>query len=145
MPPVVGFGVKNESLRTEDHEVVASHWVPMMIVGTALWGVGQGVYLAGDQALGYALLPNADEASRFLGFTAITSALGAGLGSLVAGGLLQFFGRSDLGGDSDGPGYSYQGYVAMFLFAVSLGLAMCSTLQSISLTSKFSERMPFCT
>merc|ERR1719468_645741 len=139
MPPVVGFGVKNESLRTEDHEVVASHWVPMMIVGTALWGVGQGVYLAGDQALGYALLPNADEASRFLGFTAVTSALGAGFGSLIAGGLLQLFGRSNPIGVSDGPGYSYEGYVAMFLFAVSLGVAMCAVLHSISPTNKCSE------
>lgn len=140
-PPLVGYGVLRESSASlvlfsdANIEAISQHWVPWMVAGTATWGLGQGLYLAGDQALGYALLPDKNEASRYLGLTSVYSSLGAVLGGMGAGGLLHAFGS--LGRNpteptpEEGPGYGYPGYAAMFFFATCLGAGSSRMLSSI--------------
>jgi len=139
VPPMIGLGVLQErraAIGNPDVDAIAQHWVRWMIVGTATWGIGQGTYLAGDQALGYALLPDRNEASRYLGLTSVYSSLGAVLGGTAAGGLLQLFGAVgrapplEVPGSS-GPGYAYAGYAAMFLFAVCLSAGSYKMLSLI--------------
>eukprot|EP00929_Paragymnodinium_shiwhaense_P025030 TRINITY_DN15235_c0_g1_i3.p2 TRINITY_DN15235_c0_g1~~TRINITY_DN15235_c0_g1_i3.p2 ORF type:complete len:117 (-),score=23.80 TRINITY_DN15235_c0_g1_i3:90-440(-) len=82
----------------------------------ALWGLGQGTYLAGDQAMSFTLLPDQKQASRYLGFTSICSFAGCCLGGSVAGGLLSILGQGAK------EGYALPGYVAIFAFASLLSL-----------------------
>merc|ERR1719245_449066 len=114
-----------------------------MVAGTAIWGVGQGVYLAGDQCLGYGLLPDQNEASRFLGLTSVVSATGGIVGSGLFGGLLYLFGqigKNSAGQSPDRPGYAYAGYAAMFSFAMCLSAASFVVLCFINPTSPCQRR-----
>merc|ERR1712008_591035 len=67
-------------------------WFPVMVAGTAIWGSGQGFYLAGDQALSFTLLPDKNEASRYLGFSSLCAFGGATIGGAVCGTLLTVVG-----------------------------------------------------
>jgi len=140
-PPSIGYGVLQETQKsvTPDVNLIAEHWVKWMIVGTGTWGFGQGLYLAGDQALGYALLPDRNEASRYLGLTSVYSAFGAVIGGSVTGGLLHVVGSFGKlppdSPDATGPGYAYPGYAAMFFFASCLSMGSCVFLSMIRLRS----------
>jgi len=142
-PPAVGYGVFRERLgMPHSPGSVAQHWETVMIAGTALWGLGQGMYIAGDQALRYALLPDRNQASRYLGITGIYTSLGAIAGGGIAGGLLFLFGglngeRAPLGGS--GPGYGYAGYLAVFLFALSVNAVASTIVTTIRLDDKLCE------
>lgn len=146
-PPLVGLGVhrKRQALRDAgalvEAEALASEWAPWMVAGTAVWGLGQGVYLAGDQALSYALLPDPDEASRLLGLTSVCASFGAVFGGGATGALLYVLGSG--GGSKDtgfapgggvhatGPGYGFPGYAGMFMLAASLSGACCAVLAAV--------------
>uniref|UniRef100_A0A7S2N3M5 Major facilitator superfamily (MFS) profile domain-containing protein n=1 Tax=Zooxanthella nutricula TaxID=1333877 RepID=A0A7S2N3M5_9DINO len=151
-PLLTGLGVQRDALSQSrqglkvDRQALADRWSPIMVLGTAVWGLGQGVYLAGDQALSYALLPNPDEASRLLGLTSICAAVGAASGGAMTGGLLRFFG----GGKAQqlesaagyGPGYGTFGYVAIFSLACVLSGATTCVLHAIRTHPQAREMMP---
>jgi hypothetical protein len=86
-------------------------WTTFMLVGNLIWGLGQGTYLAGDQALALALLPDRKEASRYLSFNCLCAFIGTSIGGLIVGGLLAVLGS---GAEK---GYSFPGYVGVFLYA----------------------------
>lgn len=138
-PPLVGFGVLQEP-ESIGVEAIAARWVPRMVIGTALWGIGQGVYVAGDQALAYALLPDQNEASRLLGLTSVSSAVGAVFGGSVAGGLLLLLGSDGEASGLSAPGYGFLGYTAMFAFAMVLGVVCCLVLASMRPETEVNER-----
>jgi len=127
-PLLVGLCVQRER---EDKAVAAKEWSPYMIVGTAVWGIGQGVYLAGDQALNYMLLPDPAQAARLLGLTSVCACVGAVFGGAAFGMLLYSFGTHDPTASSWRPGYSFGGYAAMFLLAVCLSWCCGFALRSI--------------
>eukprot|EP00747_Dinoflagellata_sp_TGD_P201536 gnl/TRDRNA2_/TRDRNA2_75013_c1_seq1.p1 gnl/TRDRNA2_/TRDRNA2_75013_c1~~gnl/TRDRNA2_/TRDRNA2_75013_c1_seq1.p1 ORF type:complete len:438 (+),score=50.85 gnl/TRDRNA2_/TRDRNA2_75013_c1_seq1:2-1315(+) len=108
-------------------------WSFPMVCGTALWGIGQGVYLAGDQALSFALLPDPDQASRFLGFASICASIGASLGGCISGALLSFFGAGA------NEGYRYPGYASIFLFASILSVCIAVLASRIRLPERNSS------
>lgn len=91
----------------------ANAWAVFMISGTAIWGVGQGIYFASDQALMLSLVPSADEAGRYLALQSVCAFLGSGLGGIVASGLLTTLGSEPLEKQS----YGVQGYMAIFTAA----------------------------
>jgi len=148
-PLLVGLGVLRDSeamVRANvavDRQALSDAWSPYMVLGTAVWGIGQGVYLAGDQALSYALLPDPEEASRLLGLTSICAAAGAVFGGSVTGLLLYTLGGSGkepsalhpepllLGVGPTAPGYAYPGYAGMFLLASALSGASCLVLRTV--------------
>jgi hypothetical protein len=132
-PLLVGLGVLHNRRGGMEDAALTDLWMPYMVLGTALWGCGQGVYLAGDQALSYALLPDPEEASRFLGLASVCACLGAIAGGSLTGSLLWCFGaRSGVDVDKDhGPGYEYPGYAAMFMLAASLSWAASVALSLI--------------
>lgn len=101
----------------------AELWKAEMLYGTTAWGVGQGLYLAADQALQYMLLPDREEASRHLGFASICTFVGTSAGGLIASGLLSTFGGAMTSG------YSSAGYMAVFVFTS----ATCFALAGITL------------
>lgn len=109
--PVVLGGLANAQSPTTDSKTLASIWLPRMLIGLGIWGVGQGVYLAGDQALAFVLLPDKSQASRYLGFSSLCTCIGSIIGGAVAAALLAIFGA---GASS---GYSFPGYAAIFIFA----------------------------
>lgn len=106
-------------------------WMPHLLGVFAIWGLGQGVYVAGDQALGFALLPDRSEASRYLGFTSITLCLGSILGSVASASLLAFFGS----GAKEGCSYAFSGYVALFVFAAILSVCTAAVARYIDASS----------
>lgn len=120
-------------------------WMSHMIIGCCIWGLGQGSYLAGDQALTYLLVPSRKEASRYLGFSSLCSTLGTTLGGFSCGMLLHMFGRKDgvapsslleLSADlSAAPGYMFRGYAAIFVFAVTSNLLITTVMWSIKVPS----------
>jgi len=113
-PIALGHWVMNSEKTTS--QFVDAYWNEMMM-GMLVWGVGQGMYLASDQALSFILLPDDDEASRYLGFNSVCAFVGATVGGVIAGGLLGF-----IGNDGRSEGYAYPGYVAIFIFAGVLSL-----------------------
>lgn len=107
--------------------VLESIWMPRLLATFAMWGLGQGVYIAGDQSLSFAILPDPSEASRYLGFTSLTVCLGSVLGSVASASLLAFFGS----GGKEGRSYSFTGYVALFLFAALLSACTAAFARNI--------------
>jgi len=126
-PVVLGAGA-NSQRQEMPSEKLAETWLPRMLVGLGLWGIGQGVYLASDQASMFALLPDKEQASRLLGLSSVCSFLGSMFGGGIAAFLLSFFGASP--GDS---GYAFQGYAAIFIFASLLSMAMAVTASRIQI------------
>eukprot|EP00929_Paragymnodinium_shiwhaense_P025028 TRINITY_DN15235_c0_g1_i1.p1 TRINITY_DN15235_c0_g1~~TRINITY_DN15235_c0_g1_i1.p1 ORF type:complete len:621 (-),score=124.08 TRINITY_DN15235_c0_g1_i1:90-1694(-) len=112
-PAYVGIQANSSALSAESF---VREWMAIMMPGMALWGLGQGTYLAGDQAMSFTLLPDQKQASRYLGFTSICSFAGCCLGGSVAGGLLSILGQGAK------EGYALPGYVAIFAFASLLSL-----------------------
>jgi len=108
-------------------EASSTAWMNWMVTGTALWGIGQGLYLAGDQALQLALLPDPDQASRYLGLTSVCHCIGAVFGGTISGSLLAVLGSQP----SDGARYGTAGYVAIFVFAASLSFAISTIAAGI--------------
>lgn len=99
--------------------------IPWFIFGTTIWGFGQGAYLAGDQALSLNLLPDPEQASRYLAFSSICAFVGTAIGGLAAGGLL-----ASLGGGQK-KGYAYPGYIGIFTFAVVLSWILAAVASCI--------------
>lgn len=116
--PVIQGGLAHSQSASMDSQELASIWLPRMLVALGIWGVGQGVYLAGDQALAFELLPDRSQASRFLGFSSVCACIGTVVGGTMAAGLLAFFGA----GDPDG--YGFPGYAAIFTLASVLSAAI---------------------
>lgn len=101
-------------LMANSSQAASSTYVEMrdfMLIGMALWGIGQGVYLAGDQALLLALLPDRREASRYLAFNCLCAFIGSSIGGIIVGTLLATF------GERPGTGYALPGYIAVFGYA----------------------------
>merc|ERR1719189_875719 len=115
-----------------------------MVVVVGIWGVGQGLYLAADQALGYALIPDQREASRYFGLMSVATAVGAAGGGAICSGLLYVFGALLYPEQipSDGAGYSFPGYMALFLSAVCLNLACFWVLRGIKVGDALTEDLP---
>jgi len=134
-PPLVGLGaLHSHRAGVLDDAAITELWMPYMTMGTALWGIGQGVYLAGDQALSYALLPDPEEASRFLGLSSVCACIGAIAGGGLTGTFLWCFGAKSGIADADsdhGPGYEYPGYAAMFMLASLFSFAASVALSFI--------------
>eukprot|EP00927_Polykrikos_kofoidii_P042770 TRINITY_DN36826_c0_g1_i1.p1 TRINITY_DN36826_c0_g1~~TRINITY_DN36826_c0_g1_i1.p1 ORF type:complete len:577 (-),score=61.75 TRINITY_DN36826_c0_g1_i1:76-1806(-) len=118
-PFVVGLRIKEDF--PAGGNPAAAAWSSFMVVGTATWGLGQGLYLAGDQALTYALLPDRENIARCMGLTSVCSFFGGVVGGCVVGGLLTLFGRL---GTPPPSGYAFEGYAAIFVFASILSLAI---------------------
>lgn len=142
-PPAVGYGVL---LQTQGNpgspDAISRHWERWMVAGTAAWGLGQGFYFAGDQTLQYAWLPDTNQASRYLGIAGVWTAIGAVLGAGIAGGLLVLFGGGDKApSEFIGPGYNYEGYLAVFLFAMLVNAAASRILSTIDDNSSESARI----
>jgi len=129
--PVILGGLANRAKSSVAAEELVATWLPPMLVGLAIWGLGQGVYLAGDQALAFALVPDRSEASRFLGFSSLCASVGSVVGGGTAAGLLAFFGAGKA------TGYAFPGYAAIFIFA-SLLSAGIAVLASASTSLSFS-------
>mmetsp|Transcript_85888 Transcript_85888/g.161730 ORF Transcript_85888/g.161730 Transcript_85888/m.161730 type:complete len:565 (+) Transcript_85888:163-1857(+) len=108
--------------------------VPWFIFGTTIWGFGQGAYLAGDQALSLNLLPDPEQASRYLAFSSICAFVGTAIGGLAAGGLL-----SSLGGGQK-KGYAYPGYIGIFTFAVVLSWILAAVASFIRVRDSPDEK-----
>lgn len=107
----------------------AGTWMAWMVGGTSLWGVGQGIYLAGDQALSLVSLPDQSQASRFLGLTSCCNCAGGVLGGIISGSLLAYFGS----GAPKGRHYAAFGYEALFVFAAMTSFVMASLASRIHL------------
>jgi MFS family permease len=93
-------------------------WTTFMLVGNFIWGLGQGAYLAGDQAMSLALLPDKRQASRYLSFNCLCAFVGSSVGGVIVGGLLGVLGA---GAEK---GYAFPGYVGVFLYASLLSVAI---------------------
>eukprot|EP00401_Gymnodinium_catenatum_P014255 CAMPEP_0117500358 /NCGR_PEP_ID=MMETSP0784-20121206/22735_1 /TAXON_ID=39447 /ORGANISM="" /LENGTH=507 /DNA_ID=CAMNT_0005295565 /DNA_START=117 /DNA_END=1640 /DNA_ORIENTATION=+ len=115
------------------HEHVAEAWAPWVVIGTGAWGIGQGIYLLGDQTLGFALIPDQQESARYLGLTSVCCCLGAVLGGSGAAALLHAFGSYDLDEENiaDAPRYYFRGYAAIFAMATLLSWICAWTLLNI--------------
>jgi len=100
-------------------------WTAFCFVGNLIWGLGQGAYLAGDQALALALLPDRKEASRYLSFNCLCGFIGTSIGGLIVGGMLAVLGS---GAEK---GYAFPGYVAVFLYASFSSAALATVSLSI--------------
>jgi len=124
--PVIQGGWAHSQSGYLDSQTLASIWLPRMLVALGIWGVGQGVYLAGDQALAFALIPDRSQASRFLGFSSVCACIGSVVGGGMAAGLLAFFGAGDPNG------YAFPGYAAIFMFASMLSAAITAIGSRIS-------------
>jgi len=122
----VGYLANLQSENTQA-AVLEGTWMPRLLGVFAIWGLGQGVYIAGDQSLSFAILPDPSEASRYLGFTSLTVCLGSVLGSVASASLLAFFGS----GAKEGRSYAFTGYVALFLFAAALSACTAAIARNI--------------
>mmetsp|Transcript_98010 Transcript_98010/g.174503 ORF Transcript_98010/g.174503 Transcript_98010/m.174503 type:complete len:541 (-) Transcript_98010:16-1638(-) len=120
-PVLIGAGA-NSQRNQKPSEKLVELWLPPMLLGLGMWGIGQGIYLASDQATALALLPDKAEASRLLALGSVCSFLGSVIGGSLAAFLLSFFGA--MGKDSSG--YAFPGYAAIFIYAslLNLGIAM---------------------
>jgi MFS family permease len=145
-PLLVGLGVlrAENALQIGDPSAVAiaRTWMPYMVAGTGVWGLGQGVYLAGDAALGYALLPDPEQASRYLGLSSVCASFGAMFGGAMTGFLLYSLGGggaakavSSSPHGHGAPGYEFPGYAAMFILASVLSGGCCSIISAIHPTA----------
>jgi MFS family permease len=117
-PVFVGYKVQQEF--PDAGFPAAQAWSSFMLAGTAFWGLGQGMYLAGDQALSFALLPDANEAARYLGLFGLCTMIGFAGGGLAGGVLLMALGA----GAGPGVGYTFPGYAAIFTLASFFCLAI---------------------
>jgi MFS family permease len=63
-----------------------------MIVYAVIAGIGNGSYLAVDQALNIAVLPNPETAAKDLGVMNLSATLGQVMGPVTAGALISFSG-----------------------------------------------------
>ncbi|CAE8644274.1 unnamed protein product [Polarella glacialis] len=116
--PVVFGGLADQQHTSVGPETLVDTWLPPMLFGLGVWGLGQGVYLAGDQALAYALLPNQAEASRYLGFSSLCACVGSIAGGGICASLLSICGAGAP------EGYAFPGYAAIFIFASALSAAI---------------------
>lgn len=107
-PSFVGWRVHVEF--PEGGQAAADAWEPFMLLGTALWGLGQGIYLASDQALMLSLVPSQEESGRYLGLQSVCSFLGSTIGGVVSAGCLTFLGSNPVPNQS----YGFQGYIGLF-------------------------------
>lgn len=117
-PALVAHSVQNSVALHPGVAHDVGQWRTTMLHGTRMWGVGQGLYLAADQALQFMLLPDREEASRHLGFGSICACVGTAAGGLIASLLLSMFG----GGAASG--YASAGYIAVFTFTSLTCFAM---------------------
>lgn len=76
--------------------VAAAPSVGMLMVAAAFIGAGYGAFVAVDQALVTAVLPNADDRAKDLGILNVGAAVPQGLGPLAAAGITTAFGFSPL-------------------------------------------------
>merc|ERR1712060_457856 len=69
------------------------HRKALMIVQVMCYGIGHGLYLAGDLALSLKTLPDPNQASRFLGLWGLSAFIGGRLGSLTYSAEMELFGQ----------------------------------------------------
>jgi len=119
-PIIVGYGV--ETHYPEGGQPAVDAWATVMLWGTVAWGAGQGLYLAGDQSLAFALVPEQEKAARYLALNSLCALLGGFVGGLTCGGLLAVLGASP----HKGQAYAFEGYIAIFVFASVLGLIIAT-------------------
>jgi MFS family permease len=105
-------------------------WRSLLLAGNLIWGLGQGVYLAGDQALALALLPSKKDASRYLSFNCLCAFVGTSIGGLIVGTLLAVL------GSGVEKGYGFPGYVAVFTFASVSSAALAAVSYFIHVLPK---------
>lgn len=115
---VIALGNRVQATFPDAGAAAVAFWAPFVWVGAGIWGLGQGVYLAGDQSVSYVLIPDPEEASRYLGFASLCSFTGAIFGGGIASVLLVAFG----GGAPSG--YTLPGYVAVYLFCSVLSVIL---------------------
>jgi len=120
----------------------ALSWKPLLLTLTGIWGLGQGIYLTGDQALNYDLLPDINMASRYLGLNQVCIFFGFLGGGFTSSALLAILGDQvpeapeapkkmpNMGDKPEVPeempqkGYAYPGYVAIFAYAAFIGVCL---------------------
>lgn len=111
-------------------------WFPTMLSGTAIWGIGMGVYLVGDQALSLALLPDREHSGRCLGLISVCNCVGGVIGGSVVGVLLSGFGA----GAERGAKYNFFGYAAIFALASFFSLSIA--VLGFKIRSSILSQMP---
>eukprot|EP00122_Pirum_gemmata_P019593 Pgem_evm1s18337 len=94
--------------------------MPIALVGGAIYGIGNGTYLAVDYALASDVLPSKKHAARFMGIWGVAAFIGTMVGPLMIGPLLMFFGSpsTDAGEGASGftdSTYTRQGYIVIML------------------------------
>jgi MFS family permease len=120
----------------------ALSWKPLLLTLTGIWGLGQGIYLTGDQALNYDLLPDINAASRYLGLNQVCIFFGFLGGGFTSSALLAILGDQvpeapeapkkmpKMGDKPEVPeempqkGYAYPGYFAIFAYAAFMSLCL---------------------
>lgn len=130
----LGLGWKIKQEFPNGGRLAADAWGNFMIWGTSLWGLGQGLYLAGDQSLSFALVPNQDQAAQYLSLNSVCAFVGASIGGIFAGGLLEIFGS----GAPDGQAYAFEGYAAIFIFASVL----CLSIGAVAIQMRLNSGQP---
>jgi len=99
---------------TEENVITNIYWV------CAIYGLGNGSFLAVDYALALDCVPNPDDSCRDLGKWGICAFLGTSVGPIMWGLALAAF--------PDGENYAYTGYVIMLI-----GGCVCTLLASFCL------------
>lgn len=81
------------------------------ILGGAVFGVGNGIFLASDTALCVSTVPDPARAAYYLGFWGLSGLMGGVLGTVLCGGFTGLFGSVLF---QSSHGYAWEGYAACF-------------------------------
>jgi len=90
----------------------------LMLCYIAVYGAGQGCYLAADLALAIRTMPDPNEASRYMGLWGFSAFVGGGLGAIGASFVMEIFGRvvpEHMGKVLATGSYHLYGYMALFI------------------------------
>lgn len=85
-----------------------------ILAAAAVYGAGNGCFLAADYALALATLPNKENTTQALGIWGVAAFIGSAVGPLIWGAVIEACGRDPITN-----GYLFRGYVAMLLGGVT--------------------------
>eukprot|EP01134_Creolimax_fragrantissima_P003865 CFRG3865T1 len=89
--------------------------LPIVLIGGAIYGVGNGTYLSVDYALACDTLPSKESSGRFLGIWGVGAFIGTLLGPMLVGPALLLFGDNGRIDDQGIVMYDMPGYTAILL------------------------------
>lgn len=108
--------------------VATAHSLPLFLVGMAVTGLGEGIYVAVDLALMADVLPDQDDAARAMGLFTVANTLPPALAPAIAPIFLAIpaFGLFTVGGDGN--------FVALFLMSALFALAGAVAIRRVRQT-----------